>query len=80
MYLALPCARKHEGLEDLAMNLGADVGAAPEVDRLDKLVYIGFVTNIVALSIPVDKSECCTKPAFLNAATNAIRCIALPIQ
>ncbi|MDV3182300.1 MAG: hypothetical protein Q8869_00270 [Candidatus Phytoplasma australasiaticum] len=57
LHLALPCARQHKRLQDLATKLGADGRAAPEVDRLDKPVDVGLVADVVALRVAVDEAD-----------------------
>lgn len=57
LHLALPCARQHERLQDLAAKLGADGRAAPKVDRLNKPVDVGLVADVVALSVAVDETD-----------------------
>lgn len=57
LHLALPCARQHERLQDLATQLRPDGRPAPEVDRLNKPVDVGLVADVVALSVAVDESN-----------------------
>lgn len=57
LHLALPCARQHKRLQDLAAKLGANGRTAPEVDRLDKPVHVGLVADVVALGVAVDETD-----------------------
>lgn len=57
LHLALPGALQYEGLQDLATELSADGGAAPEVNRLDEPVHVGLVADVVTLSGAVDESD-----------------------
>lgn len=57
LHLALSGALQHEGVQDLAAELSADGGAAPEVDRLDEPVHVGLVADVVTLSGAVDESD-----------------------